>query len=917
MKKFLVLAIFAALIFVVSCGSDSKSVDTADTGETAADEDTVDSVATGDSDSENPDTIPDEGNSEPDADTTEPVSDPGDSQPDGADTTPDNDSGLADSGDDTDSDTGEPEPTEAEKCVAAGGIWNGSECLNPCDPNPCSEIANSTGVCTVMNATSHSCGCEQNYFWNGSKCINPCPSGYFWSGSECVNPCEDTPCSGIAHSTGICSATAATVYSCSCEENYSWNGSACFHPCDNDPCSEIAKSTGICTIIDSANYTCGCEQNYFWSGSECVNPCDDNPCNTKAHAVNDSCSNATDWNKYTCECGNGYFWNDTDCVDTTQEFECTELPDHAQWNEYATVIRTWNGEKWIPESTAGIYNETSSRTECRFKCDPHYTWRDTVCEADTQFENCSPKPENTTWNDNGKNGMFQQEWTGSGWNPESYESEYSTEAGICKYKCENSYFYHDSECVNPCGSDPCGAINHALSDTCSNATDWDKYSCSCEENYSWTGSACFHPCDNDPCHDILHSTGTCTIISTTTYTCGCEENYFWTGSECVNPCDPNPCADNVYYSHCVASSWEDYTCELPECGPSGITPCKDSETGFIWSEKYSQMDWSSAVSHCESLNAENYGGYSSGWHLSNISELRSIIMNCGETTGADGSCGVRDDYGDTGVCLEENCRESEGSDCVCTAEQTSSKLGETNMLWSSSTRSDAPDYAWVILFFNGSLYNLDKSANPYDFRCVHSMESKCYKVGGTWNNDEISCTKTVPCVEKPEHSEWNGASSYVQTYSYPNFAWGAETATEYGLDEGVCHFKCKSHYTWHNTVCEADQQFGTCSEKPENSEWNDNGKNGMFLQEWTGSWWNPRSYESEYSTEAGICKYKCKSGYFYHDSECINPCDSDPCGAINHALSGTCSNATDWDKYSCNCEQDCFWSGHGCGCFFH
>ena len=377
MKKILVVfALFAALFLMISCGGGSKNIDTTDTGETVTDEDTAD---TGSTDTDEPagdtgdggDTSSDTGDSTDtthDSGDSQPVSDSGDSADDeGADTTPDNDSDLDDSGDDADSTPDEdadtiPEPTEAEKCIAVGGIWNGSECLNPCDPNPCSQIANSTGVCTVMNATSHSCGCEQNYFWNGSKCINPCPTGYFWSGSECVNPCEDTPCSGVAHSTGTCSATAATVYTCSCEENYSWTGSACFHPCDNDPCHHILHSTGTCTIIDTTTYTCGCENNYFWTGSECVNPCDDNPCNTKAHAVNDSCSNPTDWNKYTCECGNSYSWNGSECLPecsaSTTTFPCYDSTSHLTWSKRADTTYTWRGAgTYCDNLTEGGYSD--------------------------------------------------------------------------------------------------------------------------------------------------------------------------------------------------------------------------------------------------------------------------------------------------------------------------------------------------------------------------------------------------------------------------------------------------------------------------------------------------------------------------------------------------------------------------------
>ena len=46
-----------------------------------------------------------------------------------------------------------------------------SEKINdPCNPNPCNGLANSTQICTQHNAFEFSCGCNNGYFWNGQKC---------------------------------------------------------------------------------------------------------------------------------------------------------------------------------------------------------------------------------------------------------------------------------------------------------------------------------------------------------------------------------------------------------------------------------------------------------------------------------------------------------------------------------------------------------------------------------------------------------------------------------------------------------------------------------------------------------------------------------------------------------------------------
>ena len=42
---------------------------------------------------------------------------------------------------------------------------------------------------------------------------------------------------------------------------------------------------------------------------------------------------------------------------------------------------------------------------------------------------------------------------------------------------------------------------------------------------------------------------------------------------------------------------------LPECSKSGGTPCRDPESGLVWSEKAEKMTWEDAESHCTGLNS--------------------------------------------------------------------------------------------------------------------------------------------------------------------------------------------------------------------------------------------------------------------------------------------------------------------------
>ena len=146
MKKILVvLALFAALIFVVSCGGGSKTGDKTDSGEVVNDEDgdTADSGSTDNPDSDNPDTAPDN----PDSDDTNTNPDAGDSAPDNGDTTPDGGDSQPDDGD-TEPDNDYPQ--------------------TPCDPNPCLSDANSTGTCNPVTETQYTCECSSGYYWHGT-----------------------------------------------------------------------------------------------------------------------------------------------------------------------------------------------------------------------------------------------------------------------------------------------------------------------------------------------------------------------------------------------------------------------------------------------------------------------------------------------------------------------------------------------------------------------------------------------------------------------------------------------------------------------------------------------------------------------------------------------------------------------------
>ena len=57
-----------------------------------------------------------------------------------------------------------------------------------------------------------------------SSCYFRCKKTYFWNGEDCINLCDADPCKDVPHSDGVCSSVGAALYTCGCEEGYYWWG---------------------------------------------------------------------------------------------------------------------------------------------------------------------------------------------------------------------------------------------------------------------------------------------------------------------------------------------------------------------------------------------------------------------------------------------------------------------------------------------------------------------------------------------------------------------------------------------------------------------------------------------------------------------------------------------------------------------
>jgi len=141
--------------------------------------------------------------------------------------------------------------------------------------------------------------------------------------------------------------------------------------------------------------------------------------------------------------------------------------------------------------------------------------------------------------------------------------------------------------------------------------------------------------------------------------------------------------------------WDGYKCissdDLPECGPESQTPCKDYSSGLVWSSSSSaKNNWKSAVDYCF-RHSENVGGV---WFIPTIDELRTLVKKCSKAESG-GECRISEEKGFLSL-YDIGMRES----CFCYEKGSESseynKFGDSGLFWSSSARSDDPDYVWGI-----------------------------------------------------------------------------------------------------------------------------------------------------------------------------------------------------------------------------
>ncbi len=181
-----------------------------------------------------------------------------------------------------------------------------------------------------------------------------------------------------------------------------------------------------------------------------------------------------------------------------------------------------------------------------------------------------------------------------------------------------------------------------------------------------------------------------------------------------------------------------------------------------------------------------------------------------------------------------------------------------------------------------------------------------------WENSScVGAKRTYSCNGLPEHAVWNTVSSYTQTWNGTSW-FPPDSSAAYSEAESTteCRFKCKVNYNWNSSTstCDAAKQTVNCTAKPANAVWN---TVSTVTQTWNGSAWVPSNI-STYNTTASTneCRYKCDIDYYWYNSECLNPCDNEPCAEV--ANSTKVCTASSWNQYSCSCNQNLVWNGSQC-----
>ena len=587
------------------------------------------------------------------------------------------------------------------RCVT-GGRGIGPD--DPCDPNPCGNIANSTGKCKVLSPKRYSCECAEGY--------------YLW---ESENAClEKKPLTVGEICTGqtLCYENSSLV-NCQQLNSAGWYGQD----------AQYAEF-GVCE-----------PQNFTVKTFADQNIVADN--NTNLEWLQSPSSDRYDWLRANIYCADlnesGYAgyqsgWR----LPTPQEF--LTIADLSRFNpavnpDFTNVMADYNACLWTSKrsnddwQTAmvfipayGYITDNKATETCQ-----------TICVHGSEME----KGVFTSQTVNG-DVVVTDSTTGLIW-----QKEYGQEFwGSAMRYCEELDYADRHDWRLPNKNELASLLNYdTIGTPASDFPDmpeswfWSSSVGAGNPERPWyvyfkngqvayTNSQSFsvrcvtggkevktvNPCDPNPCGSFSNSTGVCMAGSEALYSCECASGYYWWNTEegCVAAKPPSTgriCTGetkcyaldaNLELEPCPAEGEDFYGQDaqysaLGICQPQSLTVDEtvpeekiiiDNNTGLKWQQVFDEsvFSWEDALDHCENLN---YGGFSSGWRVPSPNEYLSL------------------------------------GKAVNTTNFQNLTSGTGGYLWTSKNKGG--DNAWNFKPFDGTIANTSKTFT-YPVICVHGNE---------------------------------------------------------------------------------------------------------------------------------------------------------------------------------------------------
>ena len=708
-----------------------------------------------------------------------------------------------------------------------------------------------------------------NYTPCTTSCCFQCIETYFWNGSECVNLCDQDPCSDEPHSTGECFSVGPFNYTCGCEEGYYWwgekrgclakkpdLGNICtgLHDCfDNNKKIDCPVSgedfygqdanyaeAGMCAWHDFAvniefpeeptvlNRNTGLEwtQHFFtepWE--EAIDYCE-----------NLTYAGKSDWRLPTMreifsihnEIGadnlpslhgiyfpklytNTAFWSSDSCLSGSDQAWASGIVGHGGLTykgdktkklNFLCVrgekspapvfeVSTLNGDKVVTDTATGLVWQKDYVLKGEWKQALNYC--ESLVYAGYSDWRLPNRNEILSLIDYGKykpasdfsdiigestDSFYLFSSTSSSWfkNVETIfavdgeivdngkaETNYYKDRNVRCVRsdlCGEGLFLKGSECVHdPCSQNSCEVPNST--GVCIPKTE-TAYECQCLEGFFWNGSECVDPCATDPCSKIANSDGVCTAINSNLYFCGCNKGFGWNSGKCTAYAKGVATLGNI----CIGT--ETITLPFPE-----MLKCKaqdfelktasdqeivvDNNTKLEWQHAVSEKTytWNEALAYCENLE---YAGYSD-WRLPEPLEILTIVNH--------GAYDIYvDAYDDTPQLLVNE----------LSFESLFPSFDVGNNLWTSQTYRDDPKRAWVFSPQRSYVYPNPSKTNIYNAMCVRGgilprAEFKKSKIGGdnvvTDSATGFMWQQGFTVMEDVEHSN---AIEYCDDLTYAGYS---------------------------------------------------------------------------------------------------------------------------------------------------